>query len=91
MKMLSFPRDLIVQIADSLRAEDVAGLRRLAYRVKFLRDRVSGLMGARFLRWIEDGEIAYLWPCCPIEVFREMKQVRKCSRNTSLGSLPLKS
>jgi glycosyltransferase involved in cell wall biosynthesis len=51
-----------------------AGLRRLAYRVKFLRDRVAGLMGARFLRWIEDGEIAYLWPCCPIEVFREMKR-----------------
>lgn len=51
-----------------------APLRRVAYKIKFLRDRVDALLAARFLRWVKDGEIAYLWPSCPTSVFREMKR-----------------
>jgi len=49
-------------------------LRRVTYKFKMLRDRVDALLAARFLRWVRDGEIAYLWPSCPISVFRELKR-----------------
>ena len=49
-------------------------LRRVTYKFKLLRDRVDALLAARFLRWIKDGEIAYLWPSCPISVFRQLKR-----------------
>lgn len=49
-------------------------LRRVTYKFKILRDRVDVLLAARFLRWIKAGEIAYLWPSCPISVFRELKR-----------------
>src|SRR4051794_21524834 len=48
-------------------------LRRVTYKFKILRDRVDALLAARFLRWVKDGDIAYLWPSCPISVFRELK------------------
>jgi glycosyltransferase involved in cell wall biosynthesis len=49
-------------------------LRRVTYKFKILRDRVDALLAARFLRWVKEGEIAYLWPSCPISVFRELKR-----------------
>jgi glycosyltransferase involved in cell wall biosynthesis len=49
-------------------------LRRVTYKFKILRDRVDALLAARFLRWIKDDEIAYLWPSSPISVFRELKR-----------------
>jgi glycosyltransferase involved in cell wall biosynthesis len=51
-----------------------APLRRVTYKFKLLRDCVDALLAARFLRWIKDGDIAYLWPSCPISVFRELKR-----------------
>jgi glycosyltransferase involved in cell wall biosynthesis len=49
-------------------------LRRVTYKFKLLRDRVDALLAARFLRWVKDGDIAYLWPSCPISVFRDLKR-----------------
>jgi glycosyltransferase involved in cell wall biosynthesis len=49
-------------------------LRRVTYKFKLLRERVDALLAARFLRWVKPCEIVYLWPSCPISVFRELKR-----------------